>query len=153
MVRYYFGTDTTLVITPEGGSAIGLACLQSASVISKRTINTLRGCGSTKIQKRAQDEYEVEVKFKVAGDDHELVGEILGSWTSGTGTATLTDSTTPTEFTVVITGTSRTTGKTLACTITNVVFAEAPSIEAGYNEWDMWEYTGTGDLTSDVETP
>lgn len=153
MARYYFGTDTTISITPEGGSEITLACLQSASVVARRTNVDLRGCGTTKRVKVAQDTYEVEVKFQVAGIDAELIGEILGSWTSGTGTATESDTTTATEFTVVITGTSRTTGKTLAATITNVVFEEVPVIVANYNEWDLWEFTGIGDSVSAVETP
>jgi len=152
MARYYFGTDTTLTITPESGSAISLACLQSASVIARRTNVDLRGCGTTKRMKVAQDTFEVEVKFQAAGMDAELIGEILGSWTSGTGVAVETDTTTPTEFTVVITGTSRTSGKSLASTVTNVVFEEVPVIVANYNEWDMWEFTGIGDSASTVET-
>lgn len=147
---YIHGKNATLTITRVGGSSISTAVLQEYEVRNEKERRELDGCGSILLQKVAHIKNRSPGKFRVGAVDAELLGRILGTWTSGTSTGSVYDFTTPVEFTLVFVGTND-EGGTRTVTVSNAVFDSTPLLVGTHEDFVTYEFEFIGKQVTVVD--
>ena len=146
--KTYFARMATLVIQPDGGTAISVGHLQNVDITVEYEEEPLTACGSIKIQDVCNKDVKVTVKAEFLRIDIDLMGDVLSpsgtNYTSG-GTLTGIENTCTSSLFDVVGTITATDDATLTATVSDVTFPTVPIISASKDDgWVPFPYEGTG---------
>jgi len=147
---YHLQDFTTLELSTASGT-VPVAGIRGVTLTGNVERDNLFTADSTERDTGKQREFSVDVNIEYAKFDPSVVKEWLGG--DGISGTAWGDNSDPAQFSLTFTvdATDPESGESLEVTVEEIEFDEMPIFDGSYDDWAMWDLSGTGYALSNFD--